>query len=137
VRRLTQGPNGRLRFVASAVFVIVIVIVGNLAVRRPTAPLLPAVVDDLALEHLHDAPAAGAVSRCRIGGKDATRTSLERDGHRLSLFSMRDPTPAGSGCVDALGVRVCAAADPLGGTRALVGDLPEAQMLGIVDESLR
>ena len=74
---------------------------------------------------------------CRIAGKWTALMWLDRAGHRLSLFTMPEQLSDRRGCASAQGVHVCAAPDPRGGARVLVGDLPEGEMLRLVDESLQ
>ncbi len=74
---------------------------------------------------------------CRIGGKWTALAWVDRAGHWLSLFAMPEHVAQGRGCMMAQGVRVCASPDPRGGARVLVGDLPESEMLRLVDESLQ
>lgn len=74
---------------------------------------------------------------CRIAGKWTALVWLERAGHWLSLFTMPEQVARGRGCASAEGVRVCASPDPRGGARVLVGDLPEAEMMRLVEESLQ
>lgn len=74
---------------------------------------------------------------CRIGGKWTALAWLERAGHWLSLFAMPEHDLGPRGCAVAHGLRVCAAPDPRGGARVLVGDLSEAELLRLLDESLR
>ncbi len=73
---------------------------------------------------------------CRIAGQWTALVWLDRAGHWLSLFTMPQQTADRRGCASAQGVRVCASPDPRGGARVLVGDLPEGEMLRLVDESL-
>jgi hypothetical protein len=73
---------------------------------------------------------------CRIAGKWTALVWLDRAGHWLSLFAMPEHHADRRGCALAEGVRVCASPDPRGGARVLVGDLPEEEMLRLVDESL-
>jgi len=74
---------------------------------------------------------------CRIGGKWTALAWVDRAGHWLSLFAMPEHVARARGCTTAQGVRVCASPDPRGGARVLVGDLPESEMLRLVDESLQ
>lgn len=74
---------------------------------------------------------------CRIAGKWTALAWLDRAGHWLSLFTMPQHEVLARGCTSAEGVRVCGAPDPRGGARVLVGDLSEAEMLRLVDDSLR
>lgn len=95
-------------------------------------------------EHLGFAPHYGELEAttfegakpCRIAGKWTALAWLDRAGHWLSLFTMPEQVAQGRGCATAEGVRVCASPDPRGGARVLVGDLPEPEMLRLVDESL-
>ena len=73
---------------------------------------------------------------CRIAGKWTALAWLDRAGHWLSLFTMPEHDIRARGCTTVEGVRVCGAPDPRGGARVLVGDLSEAEMLRLVDESL-
>jgi len=74
---------------------------------------------------------------CRIAGRWTALVWLDRAGHWLSLFTMPEQVADGRGCAAAQGVRVCASPDPRGGARVLVGDLPDAEMMRLVDESLQ
>ncbi len=74
--------------------------------------------------------------RCRIGGEWSALIWLERAGRWLSLFSMPQDAVASRGCVRASGVNVCGVADPHGGSRVLAGNLPDAEMLRLLDESM-
>ncbi len=73
--------------------------------------------------------------RCRIGGEWSALVWLERAGHWLSLFSMPQDAVATRGCTRASGVTVCGIPDPYGGSRVLAGNLPDAEMLRLLDES--
>lgn len=74
---------------------------------------------------------------CRIAGKWTALAWIDRAGHWLSLFTMPEHEVLARGCATTEGVRVCGAPDPRGGARVIVGDLPEAEMLRLVDDSLR
>lgn len=74
--------------------------------------------------------------RCRIGGEWSALIWLERAGRWLSLFSMPQDAVTGRGCVRASGVNVCGVSDPHGGSRVLAGNLPDAELLRLLDESL-
>ncbi|MGH7271098.1 MAG: hypothetical protein ACREJ3_11770 [Polyangiaceae bacterium] len=75
--------------------------------------------------------------RCRIGGQWSALVWLERAGHWLSLFSMPQDAVARRGCVREAGVNVCGIRDPNGGARVLAGNLPNAEMLRLLDESMQ
>ena len=75
--------------------------------------------------------------RCRIGGEWSALIWLERAGRWLSLFSMPQDAIASRGCVRASGVNVCGVVDPHGGSRVLAGNLPDAEMLRLLDESMK
>lgn len=87
--------------------------------------------------HLAPLEAATLVGgkRCRIGGEWSALIWLERAGHWLSLFSMPQDAVARRGCVHASGVNVCGIPDPHGGSRVLAGNLPDSEMLRLLDES--
>jgi hypothetical protein len=89
--------------------------------------------------HLAQLEAANVVGgkRCRIGGEWSALIWLERAGRWLSLFSMPQEAVASRSCVRASGVNVCGVADPRGGSRVLAGNLPEAEMLRLLDESMK
>lgn len=74
--------------------------------------------------------------RCRIGNQWSALVWLERAGRWLSLFSMPHEAIASRGCVRASGVTVCGVPDRRGGSRVLAGNLPEAEMLRLLDESM-
>jgi hypothetical protein len=74
---------------------------------------------------------------CRIAGRWTALAWLDRAGHWLSLFTMPNHAMSARGCASAEGVHVCGAPDPNGGARVLVGDLSEAEMMRLVDESLQ
>ncbi len=74
--------------------------------------------------------------RCRIGGEWSALIWLERAGRWLSLFSMPQDAIASRGCMRAAGVNVCGVGDPHGGSRVLAGNLPEPEMLRLLDESM-
>lgn len=88
--------------------------------------------------HLAPLEAATVVGgkRCRIGGEWSALIWLERAGRWLSLFSMPQDVVARRGCVHASGVNVCGVSDPQGGSRVLAGNLPDAEMLRLLDESM-
>ncbi len=88
------------------------------------------------LGRIEAASVEGAKS-CRIAGKWTALVWFERAGHWLSLFTMPEHVVDARGCAAAQGVRVCAVADPRGGARVLVGDLPPEEMLRLVEESLQ
>lgn len=73
--------------------------------------------------------------RCRIGGEWSALVWLERAGHWLSFFSMPQDAVASRGCTNVSGVNVCGIPDPRGGSRVLAGNLPDAEMLRLLDES--
>lgn len=88
--------------------------------------------------HLASIEAATVVGgkRCRIGGEWSALVWLERAGRWLSLFSMPQDAVARRGCVREVGVNVCGIRDPSGGSRVLAGNLPDAEMLRLLDESM-
>lgn len=73
--------------------------------------------------------------RCRIGGQWSALIWLDRAGRWLSLFSMPQDAVTRRGCVQAAGVNVCGTRDPSGGARVLAGNLPDAEMLRLIDAS--
>lgn len=73
---------------------------------------------------------------CRIAGKWTALAWIDRAGHWVSVFTMPEHEVSEAGCMTLEGVRVCGAPDPHGGARVLVGDLSEAEMLRLVNESL-
>lgn len=73
---------------------------------------------------------------CYLHGKYAALVLAERARHRLSLFDIPGVEAQRAGCATAQGVRVCAIADPDGGSRVLAGDLPEEEMMRLLAESL-
>lgn len=74
--------------------------------------------------------------RCRIGGQWSALIWLERAGRWLSLFSMPQDAVAIRGCTRASEVNVCGVREPHGGSRVLAGNLPDAEMLRLLDESM-
>lgn len=75
--------------------------------------------------------------RCRIGGRWSALVWLDRAGRWLSLFALPQDAVRRRGCTRAAGVNVCAARDPAGGSRVLAGNLPDAELLRLLDESLQ
>ncbi len=75
--------------------------------------------------------------RCRIGGRWSALVWLDRAGRWLSLFALPQDAVHRRGCTRAAGVNVCAARDPAGGSRVLAGNLPDAELLRLLDESLQ
>jgi hypothetical protein len=73
--------------------------------------------------------------RCRIGGGWSALVWLQRAGHWLSFFSMPQDAVVRRGCTNVSGVNVCGIPDPRGGSRVLAGNLPDAEMLRLLDES--
>jgi hypothetical protein len=73
--------------------------------------------------------------RCRIGGEWSALVWLERAGHWLSFFSMPQDAVASRGCTHTQGINVCGIPDPRGGSRVLAGNLPQVEMLRLLDES--
>jgi len=73
---------------------------------------------------------------CYLNGKYAALVLAVRAQHRLSLFGIPSVTARRVGCATAQGVRVCAIADPDGGSRVLAGDSPEDEMMRLLAESL-
>lgn len=88
--------------------------------------------------HLAPIEAATVVGgkRCRIGGEWSALIWMERAGRWLSLFSMPQDAIARRGCVREAGVNVCGIRDPSGGSRVLAGNLPDTEMLRLLDESM-
>lgn len=74
--------------------------------------------------------------RCRIDGHWSALVWIERADRWLSLFSLPHDVVASRGCVRSSGVNVCGVADVAGGSRLLVGSLPDAEMLRLLDESM-
>jgi len=89
--------------------------------------------------HIADLEAASLLGgkRCRIGGRWSALVWLDRAGHWLSLFALPQDAVASRGCARAAGVNVCGARDPAGGARVLAGNLPDDEMLRLLDESLQ
>jgi len=75
--------------------------------------------------------------RCRIGGRWSALVWFDRAGHWLSLFALPQDAVVSRGCARASGVNVCGARDPEGGARVLAGDLPDDELLRLLDESLQ
>jgi hypothetical protein len=73
---------------------------------------------------------------CWLRGKYAALVLAERANHRLSLFDIPAVPPRRPACGSAQGVRVCAIPDPDGGARVIVGDLPDAEMMRLLGESI-
>lgn len=73
---------------------------------------------------------------CWLRGKYAALVFAERAQHRLSLFEIPEVSPRRAACGISQGVRVCAVPDPDGGSRVLVGDLPEPEMMRLLSESI-
>lgn len=74
--------------------------------------------------------------RCRIDGQWSALVWIERADRWLSLFSLPHDVVANRGCLRASGVNVCGVADVAGGSRLLAGNLPDAEMLRLLDESM-
>jgi hypothetical protein len=73
---------------------------------------------------------------CWLRGKYAALVLADRASHRLSLFDIPAVAPRRAACGSAQGVRVCAIPDPDGGARVIVGDLPDAEMMRLLVESI-
>jgi hypothetical protein len=88
--------------------------------------------------HLAQIEAATVIGgrRCRIGGEWSALIWLERAGRWLSLFALPQEAVQARGCVETSGVNVCGTTDPSGGSRVLAGNLPDAEMLRLLDESM-
>lgn len=89
--------------------------------------------------HLADLEATSLLGgkRCRIGGRWSALVWLDRAGRWLSLFALPQDAVRRRGCTRSAGVNVCAARDPAGGSRVLAGNLPDAELLRLLDESLQ
>lgn len=74
--------------------------------------------------------------RCRIGGEWSALVWLDRAGRWLSLFALPQDAVSSRGCLRASGVNVCGVRDPRGGSRVLAGNLPDSEMLRLIDESM-